>query len=88
MASPDEAEWGIVSQPDDSVPLQERAWFDANANGLPHPVGSKHANIFGVFDTEGNLHEWIWERFGEFNSQKRPTQPLMKYPSPLCIHVP
>ena len=86
---PTEAEWEIVSQPDDSVPLQERAWFETNANGLPHRLALQNANIFGVFDTQGNLHEWIWERFGEFESTEA-TDPIncMKYLSPLCIHVP
>ena len=30
---------------------------------------------FGVFDTQGNLHEWIWERFGEFESNEA-TDPI------------
>ena len=72
---PTEAEWEIVSQPDDSIPLQERAWFETNANGLPHPVGITKPNSFGIFDTQGNLHEWIWERFGEFESNEA-TDPI------------
>ena len=67
---PTEAEWEIVSQPDGSIPLQERAWFVTNSNGQPHTVGQKEHNSFGVFDTQGNLHEWIWERFGEFESDE------------------
>ena len=39
---PTEAEWEVVSQPDDSIPLQERSLFETNANGLPHPIGSKN----------------------------------------------
>jgi len=43
---PTEAEWEIVSQPYDSIPIQELAWFDTNSNRRPHTVDSKRANSF------------------------------------------
>ena len=72
---PTETEWEIVSQTDESIPIEERAWLEINSNGQPHMVGQKEPNSFGVFDTQGNLHEWIWERFGEFESNEA-TDPI------------
>lgn len=63
---PTEAEWEIASLANTTVPLEDRAWFRENSNAQPHAVGSKAPNRLGLFDMEGNLHEWIWERFGEF----------------------
>ena len=65
---PTEAEWEIASITNEQTPLTDRAWFAENANNQPHPVAKKEPNSLGLFDTQGNLHEWIWERFGEFES--------------------
>lgn len=66
---PTEAEWEIASGTNTTTPLTERAWFKGNANNQPHPVAKKLPNEFGLYDMQGNLHEWIWERFGEFESR-------------------
>jgi len=72
---PTEAEWEIAGTANTAIPIEDRAWFRDNANGQPHLVGLKSANNIGVFDMEGNLHEWIWERFGEFE-QTKVTDPM------------
>ena len=66
---PTEAEWEIASDDYENAPLIERAWFANNANNQPHPVAKKMPNKYGLFDMQGNLQEWIWERFGEFESR-------------------
>ena len=66
---PTEAEWEIASGTNSMIALTERAWFETNANNQPHPVARKQPNELGLFDMQGNLHEWIWERFGEFESR-------------------
>ena len=65
---PTEAEWEIASRIEGEISAKDYAWFAENAKEELHPVASKRANPQGLFDTQGNLHEWIWERFGEFRS--------------------
>ena len=38
--------------------LARVAWFDDNSLGLPHPVGMKEPNAFGLYDMIGNVEEW------------------------------
>lgn len=34
------------------------AWFSENSNGQTNPVGTRWANLFGLFDMYGNVEEW------------------------------
>ncbi len=43
--------------------LQPYAWDGDGSGGVSHPVGTKKANAFGLYDMYGNAHEWLWDRF-------------------------
>jgi formylglycine-generating enzyme required for sulfatase activity len=39
--------------------IQNHAWFTANSSGGTHLVGQKLPNAWGLYDTAGNVREWV-----------------------------
>jgi formylglycine-generating enzyme required for sulfatase activity len=59
LPTPDE--WEIAARAGrNAVPeaLEEYAWFNENANEKTHPVRTKRANLYGLYDCLGNVLEW------------------------------
>lgn len=68
---PSEAEWEYVAKAGSSrlrpvslVELEDHAWFIDNSGDIPHPVASRQANAFGVYDMLGNVWEWVEDWYG------------------------
>lgn len=79
---PTEAEWehccrGERETDDRYGPIDEVAWYSANAGGRTHPVCEKVANR-GVFDLLGNVWEWC----GDWFQRGRPAEPEIDYAGP------
>lgn len=65
---PTEAEWEYAARGGDSScrygSLDVVAWFRDNSGGTTHPVGEKKPNRFGLYDTLGNVWEWVQDWYG------------------------
>lgn len=59
---PTEAEWEYACRAgttgDYAGDLDSMAWYIGNSDHKTHPVGTKSANSFGLYDMHGNVLEW------------------------------
>ena len=72
---PTEAEWEFACRGnqgggyffgENASQLGDYAWYTANSEGRTHPVGTRQANPFGLFDLYGNVWEWCQDFFAPY----------------------
>jgi formylglycine-generating enzyme required for sulfatase activity len=69
---PTEAEWEYACRAgtttryntgDTTADLERAAWYGEGSSGHIHPVGTKTANNWGIFDMHGNVAELCWDLY-------------------------
>jgi formylglycine-generating enzyme required for sulfatase activity len=46
------------------------AWDSDNSNGQTHPVGTKPANPWGLYDASGNVWQWAQDWYGDYSNSQ------------------
>ncbi len=69
---PTEAEWEYACRAgttgDYAGNLDSMGWYGPNSGNTTHPVGKKEKNRWGLYDTHGNVWEWVEDWYGPYTS--------------------
>jgi formylglycine-generating enzyme required for sulfatase activity len=75
---PTEAEWEYAARGGNPSArygdLDQIAWYKTNSGNETHEIGKKLANPFGLFDTLGNVWEWVNDWFDKDYFKASPPQ--------------
>ncbi len=73
---PTEAEWEYVARAGATTAYagselpRPVGWTDDSDNdGGPHAVKGKSANAWGLYDMSGNVTEWVWDWYGDYQPE-------------------
>lgn len=82
---PTDAEWEYAARANSSLPyisgndstmVADYAWYRKNADNATHPVGQKKPNAWGLYDTFGNVYEWVSDWYdAAYNVSQDPAGP-------------
>ncbi len=77
---PTEAEWeyacraGTKSKYSGGDTVGSIGWTKENSQGMTHPVGTKAANAWGLFDVHGNVWQWCNDWYAEGYYKESPKE--------------
>jgi formylglycine-generating enzyme required for sulfatase activity/beta-phosphoglucomutase-like phosphatase (HAD superfamily) len=74
---PTEAEWEYAARAGQktvyagSGNAEEVGWCDGNSRLQTHPVKQKKANEWKLYDLSGNVWEWVWDWYGDYQEKEQ-----------------
>jgi formylglycine-generating enzyme required for sulfatase activity len=68
---PTEAEWEYAARAGKTGPivgdsLDAVAWYDQKGGAHTHPLGTKAANAWGLYDMQGNVWQWVQDAYSDY----------------------